>query len=163
MNLWEYAKAQGEVIQAPEPPPAPRLAIEQAQEAQDALREAEVYKRYQEATKTSEQARTAITKGLQAGLNPYRLLLTAVDCIGKLTGDTVFNSSAHDAITLLYGEIEGDPQALEIELEEVETRLENLRRYQAEHNTEMRVQSAIRQHENRAQDIRAKMNRGASA
>ena len=154
MNLWEYAKAQGEVIQAPEPPPAPKLAIEQAQEAQDALREAEVYKRYQEATKTSEQARTAITKGLQAGLNPYRLLLIATDCIGKLTGDTVFNSSAHDAITLLYGEIEGDPQALEIELEDVETRLEHLRAYQGTTEERMRVQSIIRQHENRAQELK---------
>lgn len=161
MNLWEYAAAQAEAIPTPQPPPAAKLAIEQAQEAQDALTSAEVYKRYQEAVKTSEQARTAITKGLQAGLNPYRLLLTAADCIGKLTGDTVFSSSAHDAILLLYGEIEGDPAALEIELEEVETRLENLKRYQAEHSTEMRVQSAIRQHENRAQELRDKMQRGA--
>ena len=154
MDLRQYAATQAEVVQTPQPPPAPRLAIEQAQEAQEALREAGVYKRYQEATKASEQARTAITKGLQAGLNPYRLLLTAVDCIGKLTGDTVFSSSAHDAITLLYGEIGGDPPALEIELEEVETRLANLRRYQAEHSGELRVQGAIRAHESRAADLR---------
>ena len=154
MDLRQYAATQAEVVQTPQPPPAPRLAIEQAQEAQEALREAEVYKRYQEATKASEQARTAITKGLQAGLNPYRLLLTAVDCIGKLTGDTVFSSSAHDAITLLYGEIGGDPPALEIELEEVETRLANLRRYQAEHSGELRVQGASRAHESRAADLR---------
>ena len=154
MDLRQYAATQAEVVQTPQPPPAPRLAIEQAQEAQEALTSAEVYKRYQEATKASEQARTAITKGLQAGLNPYRLLLTAADCIGKLTGDTAFSSSAHDAITILYGEIEGDPNALEIELEEVESRLANLRRYQAENSGELRVQSAIRQHENRAADLR---------
>lgn len=154
MDLRQYAATQAEVVQTPQPPPAPRLAIEQAQEAQEALTSAEVYKRYQEATKASEQARTAITKGLQAGLNPYRLLLMATDCIGKLTGDTVFSSSAHDAIILLYGEIGGDPPALEIELEEVETRLANLRRYQAEHSGELRVQGAIRAHENRAADLR---------
>lgn len=154
MDLRQYAATQAEAVKVPAPPPPPLLAREQAQEAQDALREAEVYKRYQEATKTSEQARTAITKGLQAGENPYKLLLTAVDCIGKLTGDTVFSSSAKDTITLLYGEVMGDPNALEIELEDVETRLEHLRRYQAEHTGELRVQSIIRQHENRAADLR---------
>lgn len=154
MDLRQYAATQAEAVPVPPAPPPPILAREQAQEAQDALREAEVYKRYQEAIRTSETARTAITKGLQAGLNPYRLLLMATDCIGKLTGDTVFSSSAHDAITLLYGEIGGDPPALEIELEEVETRLANLRRYQAEHSGELRVQGAIRAHESRAADLR---------
>lgn len=161
MNLWEYAAAQAEVIPTPQPPPAAQLAREQAQEAQDALTSAEVYKRYQEAVKTSEMARTDITKGLQAGLNPYRLLLIAADCIGKLTGDTVFSSSAHDAILLLYGDVMGDPNALEIELGEVETRLENLRRYRGSTEDDRRVQSAIRQHENRAQELRDKMQRGA--
>ena len=131
MNLWEYAAAQAEVIQTSQPPPAPRLAIEQEREVQEEL------------------------------TNPYRLLLTAADCIGKLTGDTVFSTQAHDTILLLYGDVMGDPNALEIELAEVETRLENLRRYQGEHGTETRVSMAIRQHENRAQELRNKM--GASS
>lgn len=154
MDLRQYAATQAEAVPVPPAPPPPLLAREQAQEAQDALREAEVYKRYQEAIRTSETARTAITKGLQAGLNPYRLLLTAVDCIGKLTSDTVFSSSAKDTITLLYGEVMGDPKALEIELEEVETRLEHLRAYQGTTEERMRVQSIIRQHENRAQELK---------
>lgn len=154
MDLRQYAATQAEAVPVPPAPPPPLLAREQAQEAQDVLREAEVYKRYQEAIKTSETARTAITKGLQAGLNPYRLLLTAVDCIGKLTSDTVFSSSAKDTITLLYGEVMGDPQALEIELEDVETRLEHLRAYQGTTEERMRVQSIIRQHENRAQELK---------
>lgn len=154
MDLRQYAATQAEAVPVPPAPPPPILAREQAQEAQDALREAEVYKRYQEAIRTSETARTAITKGLQAGLNPYRLLLTAVDCIGKLTSDTVFSSSAKDTITLLYGEVMGDPQALEIELEDVETRLEHLRAYQGTTEERMRVQSIIRQHENRAQELK---------
>lgn len=154
MDLRQYAATQAEAVPVPPAPPSPLLAREQAQEAQDALREAEVYKRYQEAIRTSETARTAITKGLQAGLNPYRLLLTAVDCIGKLTSDTVFSSSAKDTITLLYGEVMGDPQALEIELEDVETRLEHLRAYQGTTEERMRVQSIIRQHENRAQELK---------
>lgn len=154
MDLRQYAATQAEAVPVPPAPPPPILAREQAQEAQDALREAEVYRRYQEAIRTSETARTAITKGLQAGLNPYRLLLTAVDCIGKLTSDTVFSSSAKDTITLLYGEVMGDPQALEIELEDVETRLEHLRAYQGTTEERMRVQSIIRQHENRAQELK---------
>lgn len=154
MDLRQYAATQAEAVKVPAPPPPPLLAREQAQEAQDALRSVEVYKRYQEAIRTSEQARAAITKGLQAGENPYKLLLTAADCIGKLTGDTVFSSSAHDTILLLYGEVMGDPNALEIELDEVETRLEHLRRYQADHAGELRVQGAIRAHENRAADLR---------
>lgn len=157
MDLRQYAATQAEAVPVPPVPPPPLLAREQAQEAQDALREAEVYKRYQEAIRTSETARTAITKGLQAGLNPYRLLLTAVDCIGKLTSDTVFSSSAKDTITLLYGEVMGDPQALEIELEDVETRLEHLRAYQGTTEERMRVQSIIRQHENRAQELKSRI------
>lgn len=154
MDLRQYAATQAEAVPVPPAPPPPLLAREQAQEAQDALREAEVYKRYQEAIKTSGEARTTITKGLQAGLNPYRLLLTAVDCIGKLTSDTVFSTQAHDTILLLYGEILGEPQAAEIELEEVEARLDHLRRYQGEHGAETRVSMAIRQHENRAQELK---------
>ena len=157
MNLWEYAAAQAEAIPTPQPPPAAKLAREQEQEAQDALTSAEVYKRYQEAIKTSGEARVTITKGLQAGLNPYRLLLTAADCIGKLTGDTVFSTQAHDTILLLYGEILGEPQAAEIELEEVEARLDHLRRYQGEHGAETRVSMAIRQHENRAQELKKRI------
>ena len=103
MDLRQYAATQAEAVPVPPAPPPPILAREQAREAQDALREAEVYRRYQEAIRTSETARAAITKGLQAGLNPYRLLLIATDWICKLTGDSLFNSSAHDAITLLYG------------------------------------------------------------
>ena len=153
MDLRQYAATQ-EAVRTQQPPPAPRLVIEQAQEAQKALTSEEVYKRYQEATKASNGAKTAIIKGLQAGLNPYRLLLMATDCIGKLTGDTVFSSAAHDAIALLYGEIVGDPPALEIELDEVETRLAKLRRYQEEHTEDLRVQGIIRAHENRAQELR---------
>lgn len=153
MDLRQYAATKAEAIQVP-PAPPPLLAREQAQ---DALSEVEVYKKYQEAIKTSEQARTAITKGLQAGVNPYKLLLTAVDCIGKLTSDTVFSSAAHNTITLLYGEVMGDPNALEIELEEVEARLEHLRAYQGTTEERLRVQSIIRQHENRAQELKNRM------
>lgn len=150
MDLRQYAATQAEAVQVPAPPPSPLLAREQAQEAQDALTSAEVYRRYQEAIRSSETARTAITKGLLAGENPYKLLLTAVDCIGKLTSDTVFYSSAHDNIILLYGEVMGDPNALEIELEEVEARLAKLRAYPEP----MKVRTALREHEARAADLK---------
>ena len=154
MDLRQYAAAQTG-IETPPPAPLPVLAREQAQEAQEELTRAEVYKRYQEATKASEQARTAITKGLQAGSNPYRLLIIAADCIGRLTGDESYGERTKGDILRIQGAALGEPEALEIELEEVETRLERLRHYQGP--DAYRVQAAIREHERRAADIRAKM------
>ena len=148
MDLRQYA-AQS----APPPsgaPPAPPHSLLAPERPQEAHGGAEVYKKYQEATRASERAKTAIIKGILAGANPYRLLLTAADCIGKLTGDTSFLDITHNNLLHLHGDVLGEPQALEIELEEVEARLERLRAYPEPRE----VSSAIREHEARAEHLR---------
>lgn len=151
MDLRQYAAQSAPPPSgAPPAPPHSLLAPERPQEAQGG---AEVYKKYQEATRASESAKTAIIKGILAGANPYRLLLTATDCIGKLTGDTSFLDITKADLLQLHGDVLGEPQALEIELAEVEDRLERLRAAQST----MRVQSAIREHEARAEELRSRI------
>ena len=90
MDLRQYAAAQDFTEEPTPTPPAPILAREQAQEAQERTRAAEVYKKYQENIKASELAKTALRKGILAGASPYRLLLLATDIVGRLTADAEF-------------------------------------------------------------------------
>jgi len=150
MDLRQYAAQAQTPAPRPQAPPPPLLAREQAQEAQRGAQAAEVYRKYLEATRASEEARIALIKGIQAGANPYRLLLTATDCIGKLTGDTSFLDITRADLLHLHGDVLGEPQALEIELEELEARLERLRAA----DQSPRVRAAIQAHENRAQELR---------
>lgn len=152
MDLRQYAAAQDFTEEPTPTPPAPILAREQAQEAQERTRAAEVYKKYQENIKASELAKTALRKGILAGASPYRLLLLATDIVGRLTADAEFAEGTRSDLKLIYGELMGEPGALELELEEVEARLEHMRAYQGENRG--RVLTAIREHEHRAEELR---------
>lgn len=152
MDLRQYAAAQDFTEEPPEQAPAPILAREQAQETQERTRAAEVYKKYQENVKTAGAAKTALRKGILAGASPYRLLLMATECIGSLLNDTEFIEGSRSDLKLIYGELMGEPGALELELEEVEARLERMRAYQGEDRE--RVLTAIREHEYRAEELR---------
>lgn len=154
MDLRQYAAAQ-DFEPVPAPPPAPILAREQAQDAEERTRAAEVYRKYQENIKASETAQTALRKGILAGASPYRLLLLATECIGRLTNNTEFIEGTRSDLKLVYGELMGEPGALEIELEEVEARLDHMRAYQGENKG--RVYTAIREHERRAEELKKRI------
>ncbi len=151
MDLRQYAAAQDFVD--PGTPPAPTLAREQEQEAQNKERAAEVYKKYQENIKAAQGATTALRKGILAGDNPYRLLLLATDCIGRLTADSLFSEGARKDMILIYGEALGDPQARELELEELEARLDKLRQAQVDPDERGRINASIREHERRIAEL----------
>ena len=155
MDLRQYAAAQDFTEEPTPPPPAPILAREQAGAAQDAERAREVYRQYQENIKASELAKTALRKGILQGLSPYRLLLLATEVVGRLTADNEFTEGTRSDLKLIYGELMGEPGAIELELEEVEARLDHMRAYQGENRG--RVLTAIREHEHRAEELRSRI------
>ena len=89
----------------------------------------EASKRAAAATVASEQGRTDILKGLQAGADIYRLFATACECISKTTGDTVFADQAAEYIRVIYGRALGEASPLRAELEAVQTRAQRIRQY----------------------------------
>lgn len=52
-----------------------------------------VYMKYQEAIRKSQILKSEILIGAREGNNPYELLAKAAECIGLLTGDTVYTST----------------------------------------------------------------------
>lgn len=119
-------------------------------------RSLEICRTYQENTKASNRAQTFILKGLQAGENPYKLLLAACECIGHLTGNRTFSVQASDAIETIAGRALLEPQALELELEGIQHRLAMMTRPELEREPEdsrRRIAAAIRVHQQRAGEI----------
>lgn len=154
MNLWEFAAQQ-----APQTPPedtgedrglAP-LQIDQERRRDAEARALEVYREYQENTRKSEAAQAAILKGIQAGANPYRLLITACECIGRMSGNRSFADMAGAYIEEITGRGLQEPDALELELEGVRARLAMLRRPELEQTAAIR--RAITEHERREREI----------
>lgn len=157
MNLWELAAQQ-----APERPQEPTegkgegkalapLQIDQERRRDAEARALEVYRTYQDNTHKSEAAQTAILKGIQQGANPYRLLITACECIGYMTGNRDFATMAGAYIEEISGRGLNDPAALGVELEGVRARLAMLRRPELEQTAAIR--RAITEHERRELEI----------
>ena len=157
MNLWEFAAQQ-----APQEPQTPQeapgegkslapLQIDQERRRDAEARALEVYREYQENTRKSEAAQAAILKGIQAGANPYRLLITACECIGHMTGNRSFADMAGAYIEEIHGRGLQELDALELELEGVRARLAMLRRPELEQTAAIR--RAIAEHERREREI----------
>lgn len=167
MNLWEYAAKQAETPQeaAQEPQDGAEtvslesiapLLIAQERRTAEQERALQICKEKQEATVKSAEARTAILKGLQAGEPPEKLLLIAVDCISAITGDNVFSAQSRKDMIEIYGMGLLQPQALQIELDEVRTRLAMLQRPELDAEPEdsrRRIAAAIRAHQRREREI----------
>lgn len=117
-------------------------------------------RRLADATRTSEQGRSSILKGLYAGADIYTLFLEACDTISATTGDTVFNAQAREIIRTVYGRAAGEPQPLKAELESITRRMERLREYEATAPIIERdcIQRAYREHQQEAERVRAQIN-----
>ena len=98
---------------------------------------------------------TFILKGVQAGESPYRLLLSACDCIGRLTSDRNFREQVKSRIEEVAGKGLLQPDALEIELEDIQSRLALLTRPELEGDSSRQLSAAIRAHQKRAGEIEA--------
>lgn len=136
--------------------PPVMLQREQERRTEAEKKALEVYKEYQKNIRNSESAQTTILKGLQAGENPYKLLLSACECIGYLTSNKAFSEMARGNILEIVGKGLLQPEALEIELEGVKSRLAMLTRPELEAeppDSRRRIGAAIRAHQKRAGEI----------
>ncbi|MGL4546586.1 hypothetical protein [Eubacterium aggregans] len=109
------------------------------------------YKEQQENIRRAGQLRADINKGVQAGEPIYKLLLKAIECISLMTGEKLFYDANKENLQTIYG-ILGEPEAIEIERQEVQQRLNNLKvAYGREEaaNAKCRIQNAIKVHEDK--------------
>lgn len=109
------------------------------------------YKAQQENIRKAGQLRAEINKGVQAGEPIYKVLLKAIECISLMTGEKLFYDMNKENLQTIYG-ILGDPEAIEIERQEVQQRLNNLKAaYEGEEapDAKRRIQNAIKAHEDK--------------
>lgn len=115
------------------------------------LRLAAGYKAQQENIRKAGQLRADINKSILAGEPIYKVLLKAIECISLMTGEKLFYDMNKENLQTIYG-ILGEPEAIEIERQEVQQRLNNLK---AAHEREeapeakRRIQNAIKAHEDK--------------
>lgn len=163
MNLWEYAAQTAQEATQDAQEGAERFSIAPLLREQERRTEAEeralaICKEKQAAIAESEAARISILKGIQAGEPTAKLLLLAVDCIGRITGDSVFAAQSRADLVTVYGKALMQPEALQIELEGIQARLAMLTRPELDAEPEdsrRRIQAAIRAHKKREAEIMA--------
>lgn len=153
----EGAGAARDAAQEPvrDKPPA-TLQREQERHTAEQERALQICREYQDNIKKSGSAQTFILKGIKAGENPYKLLLAACECIGRLTSNRAFKEQASADIEDIAGKGLLQPEALEIELEGIQRRLAMLTRPELEREPEdsrRRIAAAIRAHRQRAGEI----------
>jgi hypothetical protein len=121
----------------------------------------EVCRRYQENMKRSGQLQTDILKGIRRGENIYSLFLKAAQAISLMTSDTVFCNQINNDIKAIYGAGLSEPKLLELELEEVQGRLEKLRKAseQETEDSQRRIRQAIQVHEQRIDELKEKITK----
>ena len=117
-----------------------------------------VYREYQSNIKVSSQLQTDILKGAKRGEDIYSLFLKAVQAISLMTSNTVFYSQLNDDIRAIYGAGLLEPKPLELELEEVQGRLERLieasKRGTETADSLQRIERAIQAHKQRATELK---------
>lgn len=122
-----------------------------------------VYREYQSNIKVSSQLQTDILKGAKRGEDIYSLFLKAVQAISLMTSNTVFYSQLNDDIRAIYGAGLLEPKPLELELEEVQGRLERLieasKRGTETADSLQRIERAIQAHKQRATELKGKIEK----
>lgn len=128
---------------------AKTLLRDTQREREDHQRSLEVYRTYQENIKTSSQLQTEILKGLKAGEDVYSLFLKAAKAISLMSSNSLFYSQIEEDIEAIYGRGLQHKPPLQKELQETQTRLQQLleagQREQPPDNRE-RIQRAIEAH-----------------
>lgn len=119
----------------------------------------EMYSTYQENIKKAGSCRSDLLKGIKQGEDPLALLLTAVECISLMTGDTVIYTQAKEDITAIYGWGLGYKQPLHRQLREARERLERLKSATVQPEDTQRLDNAIKAHEELIALLQAQMKR----
>ena len=136
---------------------AKQLFLQATREQEDHRRSLEVYRTYQENIKTSSTLQTQILKGLKAGEDVYSLFLKAAKAISLMTSNSVFYSQTEEDLKAIYGRGLQEKPPLQIELEEVQGRLQKLteaEKREKDSNSKERIQRAIQAHKDRATELR---------
>ena len=117
---------------------------------------AEFYRQEQENIKKAADFIPEITKGILAADNPFTLLLKAINCIGLMTGNNAFYKQSIQDIKAVYGIGLHDPQAVEIELQETDSRLAKLWEAinSATPEEQKNIERAIKAHERRIEYLK---------
>ena len=148
------------------PPPVPvRPSVSDVEREELERRAAIGYdalKRFQAATKTAEQGKTSILKGIRNGSDVYTLLFTAVKVIAAVTDDTAFKTQVDEDLRLIHGRAYGAIPILTQELESVRDRLGRLQNALNEGKAytpseRNNLLAAIRAHQENIQRIEAKL------
>jgi hypothetical protein len=92
----------------------------------DITRARAVYSEYQQNIKHAGELRTDIIKGIKRAEEPADLLLKAIECISLMTGDRALYIQAEQDIKTIYGHILGQPAPLNMELAELDTRIDKI-------------------------------------
>lgn len=118
------------------------------------------YKEYQDNIKLAGQDVTAIRKGISAGADIYDLFLKAMDAIGRMTGDRSLYDQTRAQILTVYGIGGREETPLRMELEEITRRIDKLTaaRSSADPARLGSIDHAIREHQRRAEEIRAELS-----
>ena len=136
---------------------AKQLFLQATREQEDHRRSLEVYRTYQENIKTSSTLQTQILKGLKAGEDVYSLFLKAAKAISLMTSNSVFYSQTEEDLKAIYGRGLQEKPPLQIELEEVQGRQQNLteaEKREKDSNGKERIRGAIQAHKDRATELR---------
>jgi len=136
---------------------AKQLFLRATREQEDHRRSLEVYRTYQENIKTSSTLQTQILKGLKAGEDVYSLFLKAAKAISLMTSNSVFYSQTEEDLKAIYGRGLQEKPPLQIELEEVQGRLQKLieaDKREKDSDSKERIQRAIQAHKNKATELR---------
>lgn len=109
-----------------------------------------VYREYQSNIKASSQLQTEILKGLQRGEDIYTLFLKAVKAISLMTSNKPFYTQSEGDLIAIYGKGLQQSKPLELELEQLQGRLQRLRDARSrepEADSRARIERAIKAHE----------------
>ena len=144
------------------------VAEQRAKEAQQdaAEHQREVYRVHQEAIRRSGGIMTEITKGIINGVDPARLLLMACEVISTMTGDRLFIEQNRKNLIAVHGAGLLQPVPLEMELQEVQERLERLMRPELDNeppDSLRRIEVAVKAHRERVATLEALIQKMAKS
>ena len=143
-----------------------RLQREADRNGGEIQRARDVYNEYQHNILAASEAKNAILKGIDKGESLCALLLQAAEAIARTTNDSVFASVVKRKLIEVRGLGLGDPEALDVERQAIEQRLDNLRAaLERERGTEQEsgIKWAIRAHEQERQRIEKLLQQAENA
>ena len=131
-----------------------KKAVESKNAKEEALR---ICREHQQNTAKSQHLQSDILKGLKAGEDVYSLFLKAAKAISLMTSNSVFYSQTEEDLKAIYGRGLQEKPPLQIELEEVQGRLQKLieaEKREKDSNSKERIHRAIQAHKDRATELR---------